>query len=118
MLIRYVSPLEEGACFGFIIACSLSDLFDNLPLTHKEKKLKKDLEPYIETEIITVVPGEILNEIPDMSAEEIVQQEKDSEETKDDVIIFDSESLDMVVSEENTITEQAPPCIIGGDHDE
>ena len=108
MLIRYVSPLEEGACFGFIIACSLSDLFDNLPLTHKEKKLKKDLEPYIETEIITVVPGEILNEIPDMSAEEIVQQEKDSEETKDDVI----------VSEENTITEQAPPFIIGGDHDE
>ncbi len=118
MLIRYVSPLEESACFGFIIACSFSDIFDNLPLTRKEKKLKKDLEPYIETEIVTVVPSKILSEIPDMSAEEIIQQEEEPEETKEDVITLESESLDAIISEENTVTEQAPPFAIGGDHDE
>ena len=28
MLIRYVAPFEESACFGFVIACAISDYFD------------------------------------------------------------------------------------------
>ena len=68
MLIRYVTPFEEGACFGFVISCALSSIFDNLPLTRKEKKKIKDLVPYIETEIAapSVVPEEVLNEISNL----------------------------------------------------
>lgn len=119
MFIRYASPLEEGACFGFVIACSLSDLFDNVPLTRKEKKKIKALEPYIETEAVSVVPDEILEEIPDMSAEEIIQQieeEKTVENEKEDEdIAHKSENLDTVISEENTVTEQESPFNMGGD---
>ncbi len=50
MVIRYVTPFEEGDCFGFVISCAISGFFDNLPLTTKERKRIKSLEPYTETE--------------------------------------------------------------------
>lgn len=117
MLIRYVSPLEESACFGFVIACSISDFFDKLPLTRKERKKIKDLEPYFETESATVVPDEILDEIPDMSIEEIVQQTEEPEDEKEENIVLESESLHTIISEENTVTEQESPFVMGGDSD-
>ena len=57
MLIRYVTPLEEGACFGFVISCAISSFFDNLPLTRREKKKIKDLVPYTETEVLIYSGG-------------------------------------------------------------
>ncbi len=120
MLIRYVSPLEESACFGFLIICAISDLFDKLPLTHKEKRAIRESEPFTEIvpEAATVVPNEILDEIPDISDEDIINQEEKFEVTITDIIIPDSESLDTVISEENTVTEQASPFISGGEHNE
>ncbi len=120
MLIRYFSPLEESACFGFLIACAISDWFDNLPLTRKEKKAIRDLEPFVETvaETLTVVPDEILDKIPDISEEEIIQQSDKFKVIIDDLPVPESESLDAVISEENTVTEQDSPFITGGDNNE
>ncbi len=120
MLIRYVSPLEEGACFGFLIICAISDWFDKLPLTRKEKKAIKDLEPFTDTvaETVTVVPDEILDEIPDIYEGNAVQQKEEVEEIKEDTLVPESESLDAVISEENTVTEQESPFITGGDGNE
>lgn len=119
MLIRYASPLEEGSCFGFVIACAISDYFDNLPLTAKEKKRIKDLEPYIETESVpSVVPEEILDEIPDLFTVEIPELTEDSENSTEEQISYESESLDTVISEENTVTDGEAPFIMGGDSNE
>ncbi len=119
MLIRYVSPLEESACFGFVIACAISDYFDNLPLTFKEKKKIRDLEPYIEIESIpSVVPEEILDEIPDMSVAEIIEQTDEPESVEKEQVSYESESIDTVISEENTVTDSEAPFIMGGDSDE
>lgn len=121
MLIRYVAPFEEGACFGFVIACAISDYFDNLPLTAKEKKRIKELEPYIETEIVpapSVVPEEILEEIPDMSVVEILEQTDEPEIIEEEQISYESDNLEAVISEENAITDSEAPFIMGGDSDE
>ncbi len=119
MVVRYVSPLEESACFGFVISCAIADYFDNLPLTPKEKKKIKELEPYIE--IIepapSVVPDEILNEIPDMTIKEIMEQ-TDEPEIMEETISYESENLETIVSEENTVTETEAPFIMGGDGNE
>lgn len=119
MLIRYVAPFEESACFGFIISSAISDYFDNLPLTAKEKKKIKELEPYIETEIVpSVVPEEILEEIPNMSVMEILEQTDEPEIIEDEQISYESDSLETVISEENTITDSDAPFVMGGDGDE
>ncbi len=120
MVIRYVSPLEESACFGFLISCAISDAFDKLPLTRKEKRIIREREPFTETteESITVVPDEILNEIPDMTEEEIVMQEKKFEVTISDLPIIELDNLDSVISKENAVTEQVSPFITGGDSNE
>lgn len=119
MLIRYVAPFEEGACFGFVIACAVSDYFDNLPLTRKEKKQIKELEPYIETEsTISVVPEEILDEIPDLFTVEIPELVEESEITTEEQVSYESESLESVISEENTVTDSEAPFIMGGDGNE
>ena len=111
MLLRYVSSFEESVGFGILISCSISDFFDKLPYTKKEKLQSKANEPSIENEIPTVVPEEILSEIPDISDDIIIEfnEETDTVET---------ESLEAVVSEENTLSEQDSPFIIGGDNDE
>lgn len=119
MLIRYVAPFEESACFGFVIACAVSDYFDNLPLTRKEKKQIKELEPYIETESTTsVVPEEILDEIPDLFTVEIPELVEESEITTEEQVSYESESLESVISEENTVTDSEAPFILGGDGNE
>ena len=114
MLIRYFTSFEEGVGFGIIISCGISDYFDKLPYTRKEKLRIKASEPYTEIEIPTVVPDEILNEIPDIS-KNIIELEED---TVNEIPVGDSESLDTVVSEENTLAQQESPFIIGGDSNE
>lgn len=116
MLIRYAAPFEESACFGFIIVCAISDYFDNLPLTPKEKKQIKELEPYIETESVpSVVPEEILDEIPDMFVVEIKEQ---TENEMEEQVSYENETLDTIISEENTVTDSKAPFIMGGDTNE
>ena len=120
MLIRYVSPIEESAPFGILIACAISDFFDKLPLTKKEKQAiteeEKEIE-IVEAPVITVVPEEILSEIPDV---EVTEEEKESEENTEETeeIPTEAESLEAVISEENTITETDAPFITGGESDE
>ncbi len=120
MLIRYVSPLQESACFGFLIICAISDSFDKLPLTHKEKRAIQEREPFTEiaTDNVTVVPDEILSEIPDMTVEEIAMQEEKFEVTITDIPIMELDNLDTVISTENTVSEQISPFISGGDGNE
>ena len=115
MLIRYVSPFEEGACFGFVISCAISDYFDNLPLTSGEKKKIKAQEPYIETEkVTTLVPEEILDEIPDLFTVEIQDENIENNELN----TFESESLKDVIAEENAANFSESPFNMGGGIDE
>ena len=114
MVIRYVSPIEESVGFGFLIACSISDFFNKLPYTRKEKQQIKANEPYTEIEIITVVPDEILNEIPDINNDSNVQTIEDT----DSSVNSDSENLDSLISEENETTDMKSPFIVGGDSNE
>ena len=119
MLIRYVAPFEESACFGFVIACAVSDYFDNLPLTRKEKKKIKELEPYTETEKVpSVVPEEILDEIPDLFTVKIPELEEEIENNNEEKISYESESLKTVILEENALTDSEAPFIMGGDSNE
>lgn len=120
MVIRYVCPFEEGACFGFLISCAVSDLFDGLPLTRKEKKQIKALEPYIEIvePVPSVVPEEVLELIPDISPVEEIVEETETSDEETETINRESETLETVISEENTVTEQDAPFFIGGDSNE
>ncbi len=123
MLVRYVSPIEDSSCFSFLIICAISDFFDKLPLTRRERKIIESNEPYIdileEPVATTVVPDEILDEIPDFSDEEIVNQDTRFEITiEENTLTPESESLDAVVSVENTVTAQESPFIMGGDNNE
>ncbi len=111
MLIRYVGFFEEGIGFGILISCSISDYFDKLPYTKKEKQQIKANEPYTEIEIPTVVPEEILSEIPDFSQDETIYFTEESD-------ITETESLESLLSEENSLSQQEPPFFIGGDSNE
>ncbi|MBQ8766790.1 MAG: RnfABCDGE type electron transport complex subunit D [Clostridia bacterium] len=118
MLVKYVSPLEDSTCFSFLIICAISDYFDNLPLTLNEKRRIKAQEPYIEIEpVASVVPEKILEEIPDMTIREIIEQTDEPEETEEQSS-YESESLEAVVSEENTLTDSKAPFVMGGGDDE
>ncbi len=110
MLIRYVNFFEESVAFGILVSCSISDYFDKLPYTKKEKMKIKANEPYTEIEISTVVPEEILNEIPDFSLDEAVDSPENSD-TK-------TESLESLISEESSLSQQNAPFFIGGDSNE
>lgn len=117
MLIRYVGTFEETAVFGILIACAIADFFDKLPLTKKEKKLLVNEEEIIEIPAPTVVPDEVLNEIPDISVEKIIEQTEEPEE-EPELVITENESLEAVISEENDVTVEDSPFIAGGDGDE
>lgn len=117
MIIRYMGAFEESACFGIIIACGISDFFDKLPLTKKEK-LRIKVEEVVTDLPITVVPDEVLEEIPDVAEETKEQSEEVIEETKEELPVQESESLEDVISEENTVTETEAPFVIGGGSDE
>ncbi len=121
MLIRYASPIEESAPFGILIACAISDFFDKLPLTKKEKQAivedEKENE-VVEAPAITVVPEEILSEIPDVEIASEDTEKEDDVENETEEISTEAESLEAVISEENTITETEAPFITGGESDE
>ena len=118
MLIRYVSPIEESVGFGILISCGISDLFDKLPYTRKEKQKIKENEPYTEIEVITVVPDEVLNEIPDIHSDEKHLEANITDELSLSQANTESESLESVVSEENSVNDLVSPFITGGDLDE
>lgn len=120
MLIRYMGEIEESAVFGVLITCAIGDFFDKLPLTKKEKALIKAQKEEPSEVLITVVPDEVLEEIPDISEE----TEEKSEETvkaveeKEDISAQESESLEEVINEENTVTETDAPFMTGGGDNE
>lgn len=109
MLTRYFGFLEETVCFGILITDALSELFDHLPLTKREKKKLKKEEVCTEAPV-TVVPEEILNEIPDAPEDEAPEEEPEETETAVD--------LETVISEENTVDETETPFMTGGESDE
>ena len=120
MIIRYIGAVEESACFGILITCAISDFFDMLPLTKKEKS-QIVVEEIITPELpITVVPDEVLEEIPDIpeeTTEEITETEI-VKEVEEEIPAQEAESLEEVISEENTVTETDSPFVIGGGEDE
>ncbi len=121
MVIRYIGAAEESACFGILITCAISDFFDKLPLTKKEKLALQTEEEVVEAPI-TVVPDEVLEEIPDIpveTTEETTEEETDAVvESEEDTPTGDAESLEEVISEENTITNSEAPFAMGGGEDE
>ena len=121
MLIRYASPIEESVPFGILIACAISDFFDKIPLTKKEKlaivEEEKENE-FVEIPTITVVPDEILSEIPDVEVNDDLTETEEIIEKANEEITTEAESLEAVISEENTITETEAPFITGGESDE
>ena len=120
MIIRYIGTVEESACFGILITCAISDFFDKLPLTKKEKS-QIVVEEIIAPELpVTVVPDEVLEEIPDIP-EETTEEITESEivtEVEEETPVQEAESLEEVISEENTVTETEAPFVIGGGKDE
>lgn len=119
MIIRYIGAVEESACFGILITCAISDFFDKLPLTKKEKALIK-VEEFIPEPQIQVVPEEVLEEIPDIPEEntEITEIIENTDTNTETSFVQDAESLEEVVSEENTVTETDAPFVIGVGEDE
>lgn len=119
MIIRYIGAVEESACFGILITCAISDFFDKLPLTKKEKA-RIQVEEVVPELPITVVPDEVLEEIPDIPEEntENTEETENIEEITEETSVQEAESLEEVISEENTVTETEAPFVIGGGDDE
>lgn len=120
MIIRYIGAVEESACFGILITCAISDFFDKLPLTKKEKSQIVEEEIIAPELPVTVVPDEVLEEIPDIPEENIEEttNKEITEDIEEEVPTQESESLEEVISEENTVTDQQAPFVIGGGEDE
>lgn len=77
MAFRHFGKTEDSLVFGIVIMNATASLFDEIPLTKLERKKIDDNTPYEQTEETTgVVPEEILNEIPDITEEEIIAQEE------------------------------------------
>lgn len=118
MLMRYFGSLEEPMCFGILIACALTELADKIPLVKWEKVKEEKEEIKIVEPIETVVPEEVLNEIPDIEVTETEEETEAIEETVEEAPVQESESLHDVIEEENTVTETEAPFMTGGDSDE
>lgn len=118
MLMRYFGSFEEPMCFGVLIACALTELVDKIPLAKWEKVKEEKEEIKIVEPIETVVPEEVLNEIPDIEVTETEEETEASEETVEEAPVQESESLHDVIEEENTVTETEAPFMTGGDSDE
>ena len=120
MIIRYIGAVEESGCFGILITCAISDFFDKLPLTKKEKSQLAEEEIPVEIPI-TVVPDEVLEEIPDILEEDMVTETdapETSAEEQEEIVVQEAETLEEVISEENTVTDQQAPFVIGGGDNE
>ncbi len=118
MLMRYFGSFEEPMCFGVLIACALTELVDKIPLAKWEKVKEEKEEIKIVEPIETVVPEEVLNEIPDIEVTETEEETEAIEETVEEAPVQESESLHDVIEEENTVTETEAPFMTGGDSDE
>lgn len=118
MLMRYFGSFEEPMCFGILIACALTELADKIPLVKWEKVKEEKEEIKIVEPIETVVPEEVLNEIPDIEVTETEEETEAIEETVEEAPVQESESLHDVIEEENTVTETEAPFMTGGDSDE
>jgi hypothetical protein len=110
MLVRMFGFFEESVCFSILIICSMTELFDMIKIKEKTISLKKKEKK------ATVVPEEILNEIPDLSEQEILQQTKEIKLEAE--VVVEAESLETVVAEENAIESQDAPFSLGGGIDE
>lgn len=114
MAFRYFGRFEDSLIFGILIMNGTASLFDELPLTKYEKKKLEESVPYEQTtEPEGIVPEEILNEIPDISDEEIIAQD---EEPQAEGVCADG--LHEVISTENEIDETSPSIILGGGSNE
>lgn len=114
MAFRYFGKFEDSLIFGILIMNATASLFDELPLTKLEKKKIDENTPYEETaEAVGVVPEEILNEIPDISDEEIIAQDEPLPEESVTV-----EDLHTAFNAENEIDETESPFASGGDGNE
>ena len=118
MLMRYFGALEEPMCFGVLIACATTELADKIPLSKWEKKVEEKEEVVIAEPIETVVPEEVLNEIPDIEETTETEDNIEAEEVVEETPVVESESLHQVIEEENTVTETEAPFMTGGDSDE
>lgn len=113
MAFRHFGNTEESLAFGILIMNATASLFDELPLTRKEKKKIDDSIPYEKTqEQSTVVPEEVLSEIPDLSEKEIIAQQKFENEE------ISTDDLHTEFHSENEITETKPSFTSGGDGNE
>ena len=113
MAFRYFGKFDDSVVFGILVMNATSGLFDEIPLLKFEKKKLEDNTPYEEiSEPEGIVPEEILNEIPDISDEEIIAQE----EEKYEVVIADD--LHTVIHTENDIQDGDTPLDLGGDGNE
>lgn len=114
MAFRYFGKFEDSAIFGVLIMNATASLFDELPLTKFEKKKLDDATSFTEIneeQPTAIVPEEILNEIPDISEEEILAQEEETQEE------YKTDDISTVVNAENNIDETAP-FKLGGDSNE
>lgn len=113
MAFRHFGNTEESLAFGILIMNATASLFDEIPLTKLERKRIDDNTPYEQTqESAGVVPEEILNEIPDISDEEIIAQEEKTEQSSP------IEDLHTAFIPENEIDEAGAPFVSGGDGNE
>lgn len=106
MAFRHFGKTEDSAVFGLLIMNATASLFDELPLTKREKKKIDENTPYEETtEAAGVVPEKILNEIPDIDLEEILAQEGLTEENTEDN--SPAEDLHTVLAAAVTVTDSS-----------
>lgn len=104
MLTRYAGFAEESVCFGILIMNALSEFFDMLPATPREKKKAKSQEKYIEI-LQPVTPNEKLEMIPDL-------------ENTIEIPSVTAGNLDSVISPENTVNDTEIPFMPGGENRE
>lgn len=113
MAFRYFGRFEDSLIFGILIMNGTASLFDEIPLTRFEKKKIEDSVPFEEiTESAGIVPEEILNEIPDITEEEIIAQDEEESES------VSADALHEAFSEENSVTENDSPLNLGGGSNE
>lgn len=118
MLMRYFGAFEEPMCFAILIACATTELADKIPLAKWEKVNEEKEEISVAEPVETVVPEEVLNEIPDIEETELYEDEETVEEIVEETPVQESESLHDVIEKENTIVDNEVPFMTGGDSDE
>ena len=110
---------NSGVTISSTTICDFS-FFVSGSLSKKSEIAQIVVEEIVTPELpITVVPDEVLEEIPDIP-EEITEEttEEIIEDSVEETPVQEAESLEEVISEENTVTDQQAPFVIGGGEDE